>query len=250
MSVRNRRIMIGVIWAAALIGWFIYQRSTGLSALEALQEFVDTARGAWWAFAVFILVYALRPIVLLSAALLTIAGGILFGPVLGIVATVIGANLSAMVAYWIGRSLVAKDDEDGAAASAEKAEAASQTRELIGRWSDRMRENSFTTVMIMRLLFLPYDQVNYAAGALRIAPLPFLAATAIGSLPGTVSFTLAGASIERISDGLSGFDPRVFAASVVLFVVSLAGARLLGRRQDQTSDEPRDRTPDKDLATT
>ena len=56
----------------------------------------------------------------------------------------------------------------------------------------------------MRLLFLPYDLVNYVCGALRITWSSFLLATALGSLPGTVSFVLLGASLERVDQGLDG----------------------------------------------
>ena len=94
-----------------------------------------------------------------------------------------------------------------------------------------MRANSFSTVMTMRFVFLPYDLVSYLSGFLRIAPLQFLAATALGSLPGTVAFVLAGASIERLDDGVGGLDLRVLALSAVIFVASLIAARILKKRE-------------------
>ena len=221
-------------WAAAVIGWFAYQRSTGLGTIGTLEQFIDFARGAWWAPFVFIAVYAVRPLVLFPATLMTIAGGLLFGPVLGIVTTVVGANASAMVAYWLARSLGFETVDDDEATT------------LIQRWSARMRSESFVTVMLMRLAFLPYDVVNYAAGILRIKPGAFLAATALGSLPGTVSFSLAGASIESLQDGPSGIDSRVLVASVVIFVVSIVISKFVKRSEgdsmdlDQIIDHPAD----------
>ena len=159
--------------------------------------------------ALFVAIYTIRPLVLFPATLMTIAGGILFGPVLGIATTVIGANASAMVAYWMARSLGFSPSEDPEAAG------------FLSRWSTRMREESFATVLTMRFAFLPYDVVNYAAGFLKIRPWPFLLATAIGSIPGTISFTLAGASVESLTDGPTGIDPTVLVASAVLFVASL-----------------------------
>jgi len=79
---------------------------------------------------------------------------------------------------------------------------------------------------------LPYDLVNYAAGLLRIRRAPFLAATALGSLPGTVSFTLAGASIESLADGPSGIDPTALIASVAIFVASLAISWYVKKREN------------------
>lgn len=225
MSRRAHRLALALAWASVVVAWILYQRSTGDSTTETAQRFIDNARGAWWAFAAFVLIYAARPLVLFPASVLTIGGGILFGPVVGVVATVVGANVSAMVAYgvarWFSSSSDGQDDDETEARWS-----------LLERWSERMRNDSFITVMVMRLLFLPYDLVNYAAGFLRIRPLPFLLATAIGSLPGTISFTLAGASLDRIDEGLSGIDLRVFGISVVLFVVSIGVARWLRSRED------------------
>ncbi len=197
MNHAAKRVVVVVGWLSAVVGWFVYQRSTGLGTTGALQEFIDTAGGAWWALLAFFVIYAARPLVLFPASLLTIGGGVLFGPVVGVAATVAGANASAMVAYWLARSL------------GFQSEGSEQTQGILARWSARMRSESFTTVMVMRLAFLPYDLVNYAAGLLRIRPISFLAATAVGSLPGTIAFTLAGASVDRIEDGTAGLNSTV-----------------------------------------
>lgn len=220
MEQNIKRGIVVLAWVGAVAGWILYQRSTGLGTIGTLESFIDAVRGQWWAFFLFIAVYAIRPVVLFPASLMTIAGGLLFGPVIGVAATVIGANASAMVAYYLARFFgfeIAEDDDENAG--------------MLRRWSGRMRAKSFETVFLMRLAFLPYDGVNYAAGLLKIRPVPFLAATAIGSLPGTISFALAGASIESLSDGPSGVDPIVLIASVVLFVVSLIVSKVVSARE-------------------
>jgi len=171
----------------------------------------------------YIGVYLARPVVLFPASILTVVGGLLFGPVAGVLVVVVAANASAMLAYGIGRLLGRAPGRDDSADEAEQS--------LARRWSGRMRDNSFETVLIMRLLFLPYDLVNYLSGILRLAWLPFLVATALGSLPGTVSFVLLGASLDDLDDGLGGIDPVTLGASLTIFVVSLLVARLLRRRQ-------------------
>jgi uncharacterized membrane protein YdjX (TVP38/TMEM64 family) len=137
---------------------------------------------------------------------------------------IIGANLSASLAFAIGRSLSAKID-DTATATLDN-----DQQSFIARWSQRMRDNSFETVLLTRFLFLPYDLVNYAAGALRIKFVPFITATAIGSLPGTISFVLLGASLDRVDQGLDGLNPYALVASVIIFVASLVVARTLKQR--------------------
>lgn len=220
----RRRLFIIGAWLVIIVGWVWYQRSSGESAAEIGQSFVDSVRGAWWAIALYIGLYTVRPVVLFPATVLTLAGGILFGPVVGVIATIIGANLSALFAYWLARSIAPDRERDGA-----------DRDRLLNRWADRMRNNSFSTILTMRFLFLPYDLVAYAAGFLRIAPLQFLAATAIGSLPGTVAFVLLGASIERIDEGVGGLDFKVLVISGVLFVTSLGTARWLKQREVQST---------------
>ena len=218
METKTKRIIIAVTWVSAVVGWVLYQRSTGLGTVGSLQSFIDIASGAWWALLAFILVYSIRPLVLFPATLLTVAGGLLFGPVVGIAATIIGANASAMVAYWVARSFGFQGESDPDAEG------------LMRRWANKMRQDSFVTILLMRFAFLPYDFVNYAAGFLRIKPLPFLLATALGSLPGTVSFTLAGASITSLEDGVEGIDTTVLIASGAIFIVSLLVSQLVKRR--------------------
>ena len=222
MSTNTKRVIIAITWASAVVAWILYQRSTGLGTLGSLQSFIDVASGAWWAFLAFILIYAIRPLVLFPATLLTLAGGLLFGPVVGVAATIVGANASAMVAYYVARNLGFEPSDDPESAG------------LMKRWANRMREESFVTILLMRFAFLPYDFVNYAAGFLRIRPLSFLLATALGSLPGTVSFTLAGASITSLEDGPAGIDTNVLIASGAIFVASVAISRIVKKRDGST----------------
>ena len=111
-------------------------------------------------------------------------GGFLFGPVWGIVIVAIGGNLSAMVAYTVGRyfgqGILDNEESSG----------------VMQRYADKMRTNSFETILVMRFIFLPYDLVNYMGGLLRVDWKAFLVATTLGSIPGTIAFVLAGASLD------------------------------------------------------
>ncbi len=219
-----QRGLVLVLWFTIFLLWRNYQTSNDLSTTQAGQRFIDAVDAAWWGIFAYIGVYLVRPLVLFPASVLTVVGGVLFGPWLGVAVVVVAANLSAMVAFGVGRLLGTVPD---AAAAADGDEDLS----LIAKWSQRLRENSFETVFIMRLLFLPYDLVNYVCGALRITWTSFLLATALGSLPGTISFVLLGASLERIDQGLDGINPWAIVASVVIFVLSIVISRLLRKRQ-------------------
>ncbi|NND75519.1 MAG: TVP38/TMEM64 family protein [Ilumatobacter sp.] len=212
-----QRAIVGMAWLAVLLLWRRHQTSNDLGAADSAQQFIDDVGSAWWGVVAYVAVYLARPIVLFPASVLTVVGGVLFGPYFGVLVVVVAANASAMVAFGIGRLLGRRPDTVTATS-------------LLAGWAERIRTNSFETVLTLRLLYVPYDLVNYAAGALHVRARPFLLATALGSVPGTVSFVLIGASLDRVDDGFGGLEPAALIAGLAIFVVSLTMARLLRRR--------------------
>ncbi len=209
------------VWLAAIASWILYQRGTGRTTTETAQHFIDVSRGAWWAFLAYFLVSLIRPLIFVPATLVTVAAGMLFGPVFGIAIAIASANASAMVGYAIGRGL-------GPAGARNNEFAKVDSR--LGQWTARLRSNSFEAVLVMRLMFLPYDAVNYGCGLLRVKPMPFLLATAIGSLPATAGFVLIGGSITRIDRGFASVSTPTLALSIGLIVASIATSRIIRRR--------------------
>lgn len=217
------RLIVAAAWLALIGGAATWAAMSGRGPSEAATDLVDAIQGSAWGPLAFVAVYLVRPLIFFSAAVLTVAGGFLFGPVGGIVLVVIAANGSAMVAYglarWLGGERFADPEATG----------------RLTRWTRRLRERSFETVIVMRLVYLPYDLVSYLAGALRIHPLAFLAGTAIGSAPATVAFVLFGASLESFDGGVPQIDGPVLIASGVMLVAGLAVSHAL-RRRDAGSD--------------
>lgn len=228
-----QKLLVLAFWLIAIGGYQWFAWSRGLGPLEAMQRAVAFLSTSTLGPLLYIVLYTLRPLILFPATVVTIAAGVLFGPVLGIAYTIIGSNLSAMVAYMIGRWFgagLARSEHAGS---------------IVQRYADRLRTNSFATVLTMRFIFLPYDLVNYLCGFLRIDWKAYLLATILGSLPGTISIVLAGASLHGdFSAGLPDFDPRVFAVSAVVFVTSLLLSRLTKRREQASPDHSADSMPD------
>ena len=94
-----------------------------------------------------------------------------------------------------------------------------------------MQDSSFETVIVMRFIFLPYDLVNYLAGFLGIRWLPFILASILGSIPGTISFVLAGASVEYFDGGIPRLNPTTFAISILIFVSSLLLSNVFRKKE-------------------
>jgi uncharacterized membrane protein YdjX (TVP38/TMEM64 family) len=214
------RALALAFWLTLLIGYWLYARQQDLTIQESLRQLAFWLTGSLYGPLVFIVLYMLRPLLFFPATIITLLGGFLFGPILGVVYVILGSNSSAMLAYGIGRYF-GQDilDEEGGG--------------IIQGYAQAMRHNSFETVLIMRLIFLPYDLVHYVAGFLKIDWRAFLLATIIGSVPGTISFVLFGASFGTLDELLLGeatLNPVALAISIGLIVISIAISRYLKRR--------------------
>lgn len=210
-----------IFWLVVLGVYYWYSRQNNLTLANSVNRIADLLTGSLFGPLLYIIIYAVRPLLFFPATVLTLLGGFLFGSI-GILYTIVGSNASAMVTFGIGwffgQDIL--DNEKGTG--------------IIQRYTRRMRENSFETVLIMRLIFLPYDLVNYASGFLKINWRAFLAATAIGSVPGTVSFVLFGASFGTLDELLTGnvqLNPATVVASIVIIGISFALSRYLKKRE-------------------
>jgi len=173
----------------------------------------------FWGPLLYILLYAIRPVTFFPATALTILSGIFFGFLWGTVLTVIAATLAAAVAYVVGRwfatSLRLEDSALGNSVTA-------------------LRENTFSAVLIMRLVFIPFDLLSYAAGILQTKFIPFITATFIGIMLGTATFVSIGASLnveEFRTNGFSFdlFEPQFLVLSGLILLASLTVAKILKR---------------------
>lgn len=221
------QLVTAAIWVSVVGTALLYLGRTGLTIPQALRQLIELLQTPAGPL-LYLIAYALRPFTFLSATVLTLAGGAIFGPVWGLILTIIASNASATVAYVTGRLLGNGALERGQATS------------LIGRYAGRMRRNGFETTLTLRALFVPYDPVSYLAGLVGVGYPAFIVATILGSLPGTISFVLAGAAvpIEAIFDDTirPSLNPWLLAVAAALFVASLAVARYLcGREGGRTS---------------
>ncbi len=210
-----------LLWGAGLGGYYLYAALNGLTLADSLNGLANFLTGSLYGPLFYVLVYALRPLLFFPTTLLTLLGGFLFGPI-GILYIAIGSNSSALIAYGIGRYFGQDLIESEQEAS------------IIQKYTQRMRQNSFETVLIMRLLFLPFDLVNYAAGFLKIKWQPFILATIIGSIPGTISAVLLGASFGTLGELMAGdvqVNPLTLVFSAALIVASIALSRFIKRRE-------------------
>ncbi len=217
-----QKLVAAGIWLALIGGVVGYGIVTGKSATDISTDLIELFLTPYGAL-LYIVLYTLRPIAFFPATLITIAAGSIFGAFWGVVYTIIGSNLSSTLAYVLGRFLGKGIIDE------------SQSTGIIANYAGRMRRNSFETILTMRLIFMPYDLVTYLAGLLNVPYRPFILATILGSLPGTITIVLAGASF-KIPDVLAGnveakFNVWTLACSGVMLIVGIAVSKYLKRRE-------------------
>jgi uncharacterized membrane protein YdjX (TVP38/TMEM64 family) len=221
-QIHGTKLVALAFWLALIGGYWWYARANTLTPVESLQLLATFLTGSLLGGVAYVVIYVLRPLIFFPATLLTLLGGFLFGPVWGVIYVVLGSNGSALAAYFVAR-FFGQDllqEQEG-------------SQSFVNRYAQRLRDNSFETVLLMRLIFLPYDLVHYVAGFLRIDWRAFILATAIGSIPGTISFVLLGSSfgtLDELAAGQVSVNPWALGLSIVLIVGSLIVSRILRRR--------------------
>lgn len=202
------KLLFFILWILVAGGLFVlYQKSdVPVTELPAyIQSWVQQF-GVWGPI-VFIAAYTLRTLTFFSATVFTVAAGIIFGPYLGLLYAFIGANLSANLAYLVGRYF----GKDVVARAGKNVRYFPQ--------GEKFRKNGFMTVLTMRLIFFPYDWVGYLAGAYNLRMRDLALGTFIGIIPGMIAFVFLGGVFT---------DPwKSLAIFAFFFVLGLIIAKLL-----------------------
>jgi len=213
------KIIALIFWGTILYTFQHYRIDNALSYQDILLQLLHFFTGSMYGPIVYMGLYAIRPIILFPATLLTALSGALFGLWWGIAYTILGENASANIAYWIGRFF-------GKGLKLEDS--------LIGTWVEALRKRPFESVLFMRLFYFPFDLTNIGSGVLKVRWVSYFIATLIGIMPGLTTFVALGAALDIESfkmDGLTfdALDPKYLALSIVIFAVSLTLSRYLKR---------------------
>jgi uncharacterized membrane protein YdjX (TVP38/TMEM64 family) len=148
-----------------------------------------------------------------EAAIVTVAGGLLFGTVLGGALAVIGATLGAIALFLAARTAFV----DLMAARAAP---------LMARIRPGIERDGFLYLLAIRLIpIFPFWLVNLAAAACGMRLVPFVAATLLGIIPGTLVFAAIGAGVaDVLANGGTPDFSVVFSPRVLLPLLGQPGS--------------------------
>jgi uncharacterized membrane protein YdjX (TVP38/TMEM64 family) len=196
----DSRLISAVVLLAAFVAIALFVPHPNPAQLR------DWARAAGpWFPLLFFVAHALATIALPRLPF-TLSAGLMFGPVTGIAVAISATTLSAALAFLLVRA-IGRD-----------AIAARLTHPAVSAVDRRLARRGWLAVGSLRLIGpIPFPLVNYLAGASSIRFMPYLIATAVGLLPGTIAIVVLG-------DALTGrTDPALLVVTAISVMIGLAG---------------------------
>ena len=158
-----------------------------------------------------------------GATILTLAGGMLFGAVLGTLLTVVAATIGATSVFLLARRLFVAGALDKLGPSAQ-------------RMAAGLRREAVSYLLVLRLVPLfPFVLVNIVPAFCGIRARVFALTTLVGIIPGTLVYSLAGAGLgEALAEGghldlAQILTPQMLAALVGMALLVLAAIPLRRR---------------------
>ncbi|MFI5776315.1 TVP38/TMEM64 family protein [Nocardia sp. NPDC051570] len=158
---------------------------------------------------VFFLVHALVTVAPFPRTVFTLSAGLLFGPVLGITLAVAATTVSALLALLLVRTL-------------DREQVAARLKHPAVRAVDRrLQRRGWLAVGSLRLIApVPFSIINYCAGLSSVRLLPYLLATLIGVIPGTIGVVVLGDALTgRTNAGLLVLSGACITLGVVGLIV-------------------------------
>ena len=212
LGVGKIAVVLAIGVAVAAFFYFDLGQFLSLQALkdnrDYLLSFTETHSAA--AAALFVLAYiTVAGLSLPGAVILTLAGGFLFGFVWGTLFVNLGATTGATLAFLASRYLLRDWVE-----------------RKFGKWLGPVQQgfekNAFSYLMTLRLIPLfPFFVVNLVSGLTRMNVGAYVAATAIGIIPGSFVYAYAGRQLGAINSLKDIASPGVIGAFVLLGLLAL-----------------------------
>ena len=139
---------------------------------------------------VFVAIYAVATVLFVPGSLLTIAAGLVFGLLIGTLAASAGSIIGASCAFLIGRYFARS-----------RIEAMARRDEKFRAIDEAIGHEGWKIVALLRLSpLIPFNASNYFYGITAVKFWPYVLASWIGMLPGTVLYVYLG-TIGKASFG-------------------------------------------------
>jgi uncharacterized membrane protein YdjX (TVP38/TMEM64 family) len=213
-----RRFGPAALIAAAVIAAFAsgLTRHLSLHELAHRRETLEIAVRAhpWLSLAIYIAAYtAIIALSLPAALVMTLTGGLLFGPWIGGMAATISCTVGATVIFLICRTAAGDFIRVRAGPTAARIE-------------QGLRRNAFSYIVFLRLLpVAPFWLINLALGLIDIPLVTFITASFLGILPVSLIFASLGSGLNDVFKKGGRVDPHIILEP--RFILPLAALAIL-----------------------
>ncbi len=211
------RIIVFVFLIAGITTAVTYRKQFDVTALESW-----LAGAGIMAPLLFIGIYAISTVLLMPGSVLTIAGGVLFGPVWGTFDNLAGATIGATMAFLIARYLTSDF-------------VSRKTGGWLRQLVEGVEAEGWRFVAFVRLVPLfPFNLLNYALGLTRIRLFHYVVTSYICMLPGAIAYTYLGYAGRNAVAGGEGTIQKVLLGLGLLALVAFL-PRLIKRLRKKPS---------------
>ncbi|HBD5006651.1 TPA: TVP38/TMEM64 family protein [Escherichia coli] len=206
MNAERKFLLACLIFALVIYAIHAFGLFDLLTDLPHLQTLIR--QSGLFGYSLYILLFIIATLFLLPGSILVIAGGIVFGPLLGTLLSLIAATLASscsfLLARWLGRDLLLKYVGH------------SHTFQAIEKGIAR---NGIDFLILTRLIPLfPYNIQNYAYGLTTITFWPYTLISALTTLPGIVIYTVMASDLAN--EGITlRFILQLCLAGLALFIL-------------------------------
>ncbi|MBF0388095.1 MAG: TVP38/TMEM64 family protein [Candidatus Omnitrophica bacterium] len=166
-----------------------------------------------WSMLVYIAVYVINTLLIFPPnAPISLAAGLIFGPVKGAALIMISALIGTSLAFFIARMVERKFLDQF----------------LQGRWkdvSDKLQNNGFMTILFLRIVpIVPFEILNYLSGLSRIRFKDFFLGTLFGMMPGAIVTGFFGGTLGEINSLGDILSPKLLlGVGLAIFFIGVPG---------------------------
>ncbi len=217
---KSSKVLLLLIIAVLIALFFVFdlQQYLSLDALKSQQEAIDSYRNAHpiLAIVIYTLIYiAVTGLSLPGAAILTLAGGAIFGLLWGVIivsfASSIGATLAFLAARFLFRDAVKSRFGTNIQAIDEGIE----------------RDGAFYLFTLRLVPVFPFFIINLTMGLTALKTWTFYWISQVGMLAGTIVYVNAGTQLAKI-ESLSGIlSPALLGSFVLLGIFPLLAKKVI-----------------------
>ena len=172
----DKKVSVCIVFILTIAsGWITF---THIDGLNQIQEIV--LESGLWGYVIFIAAYAIAILLILPVTAFNIAGGAVFGGIMGLLLASVGALISAVVGFFLVRSLNINFPE---------------VDKRYPSVSENIASGGLFYVFVARLLpLVPYGIVSFAAGLSSIKRRDYILGSLLGTPLGIIPFVFLGST--------------------------------------------------------